>query len=99
MRGSAYKPYLLRQMNLSTAVWLSLASVFLYMSFIDPNVPLFLVLWGKRIRWTFARVFYTVSIHPETPWMRYRVWKNGEDSARAIAQELGLDKNKDWYDS
>lgn len=86
-------------MNFSTVAWLSIAFLFVYIASVDPNVPLFFVLWGQRIQGMLNRAVYVVKIHPETPWMRYRIWRNGEESALRIARDLGLDKNKDWYDN
>ena len=41
---------------------------------------------------------YYLTQNPDHFWVRRRIGENADKDARKLSKELGLDKNKDWYD-
>jgi hypothetical protein len=68
------------------------------MASIDDNVPLFLALLLKGVKTSVRKAYLWFAVNPEMPWVESGINKNAELNAKAIAKELGLDKNNDWYE-
>jgi hypothetical protein len=79
-------------------VWVTLIAVFTYAASRDSNVITYLFLLSERLRSLLLKVKYYLTQNPDHFWVRWRISKNADKDARKLSKELGLDKNKDWYD-
>ena len=77
---------------------MTLIAVFTYAASRDSNVITCLFLLSERLRSSVFGLKYHLTQNPDHFWVRLRISKNAEEDARKLSKELGLDKNKDWYD-
>lgn len=74
-------------MNLSTLVWFSVGACLVYLVSSDPNVYTWLVLQSKVIRVWLERQWFRIRYNPDSPWVRYEIYRNAEKIAREITKE------------
>lgn len=79
-------------------VWVTLITVFTYAASRDSNVITYLFLLSERLHSSVLGLKYHLTQNPDHIWVRLRIRKNADKDARKLSKELGLDKNKDWYD-
>ena len=74
-------------MNLATLVWFSVGACLVYLVSSDPNVYTWLVLQSKVIRVWIERQWFRIRYNPDSPWVRYEIYRNAEKIAREITKE------------
>lgn len=74
-------------MNLATLVWFSVGACLVYLVSSDPNVYTWLVLQSKVIRVWLERQWFRIRYNPDSPWVRYEIYRNAEKIAREITKE------------
>lgn len=71
-------------MNFVTLTWFVVGACIVYVVAQDANVYDWLVLQSKRLGIEFRRIWFLISNHPDSPWIRYKIKQNADK----IAQEF-----------
>jgi hypothetical protein len=79
-------------------VWVTLIAVFTYAASRDPNVIPYLFLLSEWLSSSLSGIKYSLTLNSDHFWVKWKISKNADENARKLPKELGLDKNKDWYD-
>ena len=74
-------------MNLATLTWVTLAAVIFYLVTQDENVLPGLVLLSKSANIWVQRRWFMIRFHPESPWIRYKIYQNARKIAAQIIKE------------
>ncbi len=77
---------------------MTLIAVFTYAVSRDFNVITYLFLLSEWLRSSVLGLKYYLTQNPDHFWVRWIISKNADKNSRKLSKELGLDKNKDWYD-
>ena len=74
-------------MNLATLTWLTLGACLVYIVAQDPNVYTWLVLQSKLLRVWVERRWFMLRFNPDSPWIRYEIYRNARKLANEIIKE------------
>lgn len=71
-------------MTLATLTWFTLGAVLVYLVAQDSNVYTWLTLRSRLITIWFQRQWFLIRYNPDSPWVRYEIYRN----ARKLADEI-----------
>jgi len=73
--------------NPAFLIWLVVGGVLTYMVAVDQNVYHWLVLQSKLVNLWFKRQWFRIRYNPDSPWVRYGIYRNAQKLAEEIIKE------------
>ena len=74
-------------MNFAMLTWLTLGACLVYLVAMDSNVYIWLVLLTKVAGVWFQRQWFLFRYNPDSPWVRYAIYRNANKLAKEILKE------------
>ena len=74
-------------MNFAMLTWLTLGACLVYLVAMDSNVYVWLVLLIKVVDIWFQRQWFLFRHNPDSPWVRYTIYRNANKLAKEILKE------------
>ena len=71
----------------STLTWLIVGCFLVYLVSQDANVIEWLILQSRVFRIWLERQWFKIRYNPDSPWVRYEIYRNAEKLAREIMKE------------
>ena len=87
-------------MNLATTFWLTLVGLLTYVLAVEPLFFQYLLLQVLRLTTFVSRCWMIVAIHPDSPWIQYKIQKNADRIAQQPLNEInGTSRKSDDDDN
>ena len=75
-------------MNLATTFWLTLVGFITYVLAVEPLFLQYLLLQVLRLTTFISRCCMMIAIHPDSPWIQYKIRKNADRIAQQLLNEI-----------
>jgi hypothetical protein len=75
-------------MNLATTFWLTLVGLLTYVLAVEPLFFQYLLLQVLRLTTFISRCWMMVAIHPDSPWVQYKINRNADSIATQLLNEI-----------
>ena len=86
-------------MNPAAIFWLTLVGILTYVLAIEPLFFQYLLLQVLRLTMFIQRVWMMIAIHPDSPWVQYKIQKNADRIATQLQNEINGTPRKPDNDS
>jgi hypothetical protein len=87
-------------MNLATTFWLTFIGLLTYVLAVEPLFLQHLLLQVLRLTTFISRCWMMIAIHPDSPWIQYKIQKNADRIAQQLLNEInGTTRKSDDDDS
>jgi hypothetical protein len=87
-------------MNLATTFWLTLVGLLTYVLAVEPLFFQYLLLQVLRLTTFVSRCWMIVAIHPDSPWVQYKINRNADRIAQQLLNEInGTSRKSDDDDN
>jgi hypothetical protein len=87
-------------MNPALILWLTLVGLLAYVLAIEPLFFQYLLLQVLRLTTFISRCWMMVAIHPDSPWVQFKIQKNADSIATQLLNEInGTQRKSDNDDS
>jgi hypothetical protein len=81
-------------MNLALTFWLTLVGLLTYVLAVEPLFFQYLLLQVLRLTMFIQRVWMMIAIHPDSPWVQYKIQKNADRIAQQLQNEINGTQRK-----
>jgi hypothetical protein len=81
-------------MNLATTFWLTLVGLLTYALAVEPLFFNYLLLQVLRLTTFVSRCWMMVAIHPDSPWVQYKINRNADRIAQQLLNEINGTQRK-----
>ena len=81
-------------MNPAAIFWLTLVGLLTYVLAVEPLFFQYLLLQVLRLTTFISRCWMMVAIHPDSPWIQYKIRKNAERIANQLQNEINGTQGK-----
>ena len=75
-------------MNPAAIFWLTLVGLLTYVLAIEPLFFNYLLLQVLRLTTFIQRIWMMIAIHPDSPWVQYKIQKNADSIATQLLNEI-----------
>jgi hypothetical protein len=75
-------------MNPALILWLTLVGLLAYVLAVEPLFFQYLLLQVLRLTTFISRCWMMVAIHPDSPWVQFKIQKNADSIATQLQNEM-----------
>jgi hypothetical protein len=86
-------------MNLAFTFWLAFVGLITYVLAVEPLFLQYSLLQVLRLTTFISRCWMMIAIHPDSPWIQYRIRKNADRIAQQLLNEINGTSRKSDDDS
>ena len=86
-------------MNPAAIFWLTLVGLLTYVLAIEPLFFNYLLLQVLRLTTFIQRIWMMIAIHPDSPWVQYKIQKNADSIATQPLNEINGTQGKSDNDN
>jgi hypothetical protein len=86
-------------MNPAAIFWLTLVGLLTYVLAIEPLFFNYLLLQVLRLTTFIQRIWMMIAIHPDSPWVQYKIQKNADSIATQLLNEINGTQGKSDNDN
>jgi hypothetical protein len=86
-------------MNLALTFWLTFVGLLTYVLAVEPLFFQYLLLQVLRLTTFVSRCWMMVAIHPDSPWVQYKIQKNADSIATQLLNEINGTQGKSDNDN
>jgi hypothetical protein len=81
-------------MNLAFTFWLAFVGLITYVLAVEPLFFNYLLLQVLRLTMFIQRIWMMIAIHPDSPWVQYKIQKNADSIATQLLNEINGTQGK-----
>jgi hypothetical protein len=86
-------------MNPAAIFWLTLVGLLTYVLAVEPLFFQYLLLQVLRLTTFVSRCWMMVAIHPDSPWVQYKIQRNADNIATQLLNEINGTQRKSDNDN
>jgi hypothetical protein len=86
-------------MNPAAIFWLTLVGLLTYVLAIEPLFFNYLLLQVLRLTTFISRCWMMIAIHPDSPWVQYKIQRNADSIATQLLNEINGTQGKSDNDN
>ena len=86
-------------MNPAAIFWLTLVGLLTYVLAIEPLFFNYLLLQVLRLTTFIQRIWMMIAIHPDSPWVQYKIQRNADSIATQLLNEINGTQGKSDNDN
>jgi hypothetical protein len=86
-------------MNPAAIFWLTLVGLLTYVLAVEPLFFNYLLLQVLRLTTFIQRIWMMIAIHPDSPWVQYKIQKNADSIATQLLNEINGTQGKSDNDN
>jgi hypothetical protein len=75
-------------MNLAFTFWLAFVGLITYVLAVEPLFFQYLLLQVLRLTTFISRCWMMIAIHPDSPWVQYKIQRNADSIATQLLNEI-----------